>query len=494
MAIWDTERDIEKPDSTDLGDFTKKPRYARIVNVFDANCLGVDKDKYGKVEVVWLDGGGSPRQLIPFTMPWFSWSRGAGIMFMPEVNDVVVCQQRTNGYPVIIGFIPHNWKGSTDQVNLVSPTNVGNTRPLYKGEVCVKGSSGNEIVLDKLGNVTITSVDTGLSENVIASDVEGINNENMFSRTQDKVRSLQTSTVVGNSYLYDGSPVQVGNASQVFESGLYSTVYTSVTLDFNGENIDIPLGSDTFITRLDSVLFTTDDTNLVSFKENKDFIITCQTVYNQGNDNPNELGYRPATTERNTVIYTINPLSSKMKKSKGNLIVKYYSKIFISGVRINNLGDLFLDGRNVVIRSAKEKASLVINDDGEALLRGSSNTVIGNQYEGSVKTDSSGVNISLGIGSTAEAPNTQKDGEDLDPTTYYYVSDDLPLIKLFKEGETWQFSAVTDSEYSNLSNIDKSQIKKLWVSESTYFLTLQKLQELWVDGIHSYGDLKKVRV
>lgn len=494
MSIWNTQRDVDKPITTELGDFSKTPRYARIVNVYDANCLGADKDKYGKIEVVWLEGGGSPRELIPFTLPWFSWSRGSGIMFMPEQNDVVVCLQRTNGYPVIIGFIPHNWKNTTVESSPMVALNTGNTRPLFKGEICIKGSAGNEIVLDKLGNVNITSVDTSLSENVVVNEVGGVNTENIFTRTQDKVNSLQSNTVVGNSYLYDGTPVQVGNADQVFESGVYNTAYSSMTVTYEGKAVDIPIPSDTFITRIDSISFTKDNTKLVPLKEDKDYIISCQTVYNRGNDNPNEIGYKPATTERNTVIYTINPVSNLMKKYKGSLVIKYYTKSFVGGVRVNRLGDLFLDGRNVIIRSAQEKASLSVTDDGEALLRGSANTTIGNSYAGTVKCDDSGVAASYGVGATEEAIKSLIKEDKLNTKgSYYYIDDNFPLIKLYKDGDTWKFTAVTDSEYSSLDLIDRAGIKKIWVSETTTLLTLEKAKSLLVDNVSTYGDLKRVR-
>ena len=142
--IGDLQRDIEKPMPTELGNFTHTVRFARIVDVYDASILdstGNSKD-YGHLSVVFLDSLSTPPILIPYTTPWYSWTRGSGIMYMPEQNDIVACLEQLNGYPVVIGFLPYKWDQSLNKAVLREHREFGQTRPLYKGEVYIKGSAG----------------------------------------------------------------------------------------------------------------------------------------------------------------------------------------------------------------------------------------------------------------------------------------------------------------------------------------------------------------
>ena len=499
--IGDILRDIDKPDASDLGDYTKSIRFARILNVYDASILDSSAsahNKYGKAEILFLDGLGTVPVEIPILSSWFSWTRGSGIMFMPEQNDIVACLMQHNGYPVIIGFLPYKWDETAEKPVKIKKTSVGYTKPLYKGEVCIKASSGGYILLNKNGSVEIDGVDSSINELVI-SEIDGNNNEVMFNRTLNEGESGVSKTVVGKRYLPDGTPKYVGNFPQIFESGV-STIYTqSIDLPF-AESVTFNLQSDAEIVEVKSVEVVYSDGNATKhyIVGDKQYTLIAENVYTPGSKNDNELYYKPATTEKNSIKYTLTIPNKNF--SNATIKLTYDAKVFLGGVRVNSGGDLFLDGRNVVVRSSNENATLVLTDDGRANLRGSGNTSIGNADGGLLRCTQAGVMYSNGIGRDAmgdtESEITKMNlwsalgAEDKDFGALFYISDNLPLFRLYKDGDTWEYKTVTDDEYSALSIKSKATVNKLTLSMCGFFLTKDKLAQLLLDDATTYGDLK----
>lgn len=499
--IGDILRDIEKPDVSDLGDYTKSIRFARILKVYDASVLGESaraNSKYGKAEILFLDGLGTVPTEIPILSSWFSWTRGSGIMFMPEQNDIVACLMQHNGYPVIIGFLPYKWDETTEKPVKVRKTSVGYTKPLYKGEVCLKASSGGYVLLNKYGSVEIDGVDSSVNE-LVVSEIDGNNQEVMFNRTLDEQESGVSKTVVGKRYLPDGTPKFVGNFPQIFESGIY-TVYTQAIELPYAESVSFNLQSDAEIAEVKSVEVVYNDGNATKHYVigDKQYSLVAENVYTPGSQNDNELYYKPATIEKNSIKYTLSIPNKSFSNAK--IKITYVVRVFAGGVRVNSGGDLYLDGRNVIVRSANENATLALSDDGRATLRGGGNTTIGNADGGVLRCTQAGVMYSNGIGRDAmgdtEAEITKMSlwsalgAESSEEGALFYISDNLPLFKLIKKDDTWEYQTVSDEDYSKLSIKSRATVNKLTLSMCSYFLTKEKLAQLLLDDATSYGDLK----
>lgn len=499
--IGDILRDVQKPDVTDLGDYTKSIRFARILRVYDASILEVpssDRSKYGKAEVLFLDGLGTVPTEIPILSNWFSWTRGSGIMFMPEQNDIVACLQQHNGYPVIIGFLPYKWDETTEQPIKVRKTSIGYTRPLYKGEVCLKSSSGGYVLLNKNGSVEIDGVDGSLTDTVI-SEIDGNNQEVMFERTKIESESGISKTVVGKRYLTNGTPVYVGNFPQIFESGVSNYYTQTIELPYS-ETMSFNLQSDTEIVKIRSVevVYNTNGATKRNVIGENQYVLTADNIYTPGSTDEGAMYYRPATTERNSIKYTLNIPAQKV--SGATVKITYDAKTFQGGVRVNSGGDLFLDGRNVILRSYGENASLSLTEEGEAALRGGGVTNIGNPDGGLLRCTQTGVLYSSGIGVTPEVAKEEQiklmdiwsalDAEDPEIGALFYISDNLPLFKLKQTDDKWDYSVVTEEDYAKLSTKARATVHKISLSLSELFLTKQKLATLLESDFVPYGDLK----
>lgn len=503
--IGDLQRDIEKPMPTELGNFTHTVRFARIVDVYDASMLdstGNSKD-YGHLSVVFLDSLSTPPILIPYTTPWYSWTRGSGIMYMPEQNDIVACLEQLNGYPVVIGFLPYKWDQSLNKAVLREHREFGQTRPLYKGEVYIKGSAGGSLLLDKNGTVTLDGTDYSVSEKVV-SNVDGYNSEYSFDRTLPIEDSGISKTIVGNSYLVDGTVKNVGNFPQIFESGAATTSTAMLLLPFTDE-IRFTLPSDVEITQVLSVQVVTrasskGSSQKVNKKTLKDsqYHLSCENIYQRGSLESSSKDFKPATTEKNSYGYT---LTVNLSGLSGQAIqLNYLSRKFVGGVRVNSVGDVFIDGRNVIIRSENERSGLTLKRDGEASIYGTNRTTLGIPGYGFIDCMQNGIQYSTGIlgegfliddgmvKATLKEIMSSSEGN----VAYYYISDSLPLIKVQSEGSNWNFSGVTRDEYMSLSSNTKANIRKIWFSISDKLFNEKKLASMLNSSVLSYGELKRL--
>ena len=495
-------RDEQKFDVSELGDYTKNIRFARILTVYDASVLssasGI-RDKYGKIEILFLDNASTVPIEIPFTLPWFSWTRGSGIMFMPEQNDIVACLEQINGYPVIIGFLPYKWDVTLSKPVVIKKDSIGYTRPLYKGEVCIKSSFGGEVLLNSEGTVEISGIDSSYKESII-SEIDGNNNEVTFERVLGGNENCVAKTVVGKKYLLGGTPKYVGNAPQIFESGTSSFYNQSINLPYS-TSVAFNVTADTEIYEVLNVHINYVDggiTKRIDLLPGQ-YSLVAENIYTPGSNDEQDVYYKPATTERNTIRYTLTV--PQYGYSQCTTTIEYVAKHFVGGVRVNQLGDLFLDGRNVIVRSADEKSTLTLLDSGKATLRGSGTTEIGNVDGGLVSCTAGGVQYGQGIGIDTVSPEhpltrmtieAELSPEDVDFGTLFYMSDTLPLIRLYKEGERWEYKAVTAEEYKTLSPATESTVHKICLSPLGFYFTEQKLADMLAEDVPTYGDLKRL--
>ena len=75
--------------------------------------------------------------------------------------------------------------------------------------------------------------------------------------------------------------------------------------------------------------------------------------------------------------------------------------------------------------------------------------------------------------------------------SYFYVSDNLPLVKLYEQGGTWKFSGVSKEEYDSLSEATKVNIKKITYSQSEKLLTRSTMLSILESDVPSYAELKR---
>lgn len=497
-------RDEQKPNVIDLGNYAKSIRIARILRVYDAEYLknlSSERDKYGKVDILFLDGPGTVPVQIPFLTPWFSWTRGSGIMFMPEQNDIVACQIQHNGYPIIIGFLPYRWDKTLNKPVELQCENLGSTRPLKKGEIFIKSSFGNGVLLNEHGSVEITGTDSSRTNTVI-SNLDNQNFETTFERVQSEEDACISKTIIGNSYLIDGASKFVGSSPQIFESGTSEYFKQSLVLP-HAESVSFNLTADTEIYKIISVTVAyTDDSGVsksVELRENQ-YTLSTENIYTPGAQDDLDVYYKPSTIERNTVKYTLTvPVYNY---SNAITTISFYAKHFVGGIRVNSLGDLFLDGRNVIVRSSSEKSTLSLLESGKVRLRGSGNTVIGNADGGQISCSYGGVQYSQGVAMEQLNPDTliEKQNiwsalgvEDQNMGAIFYISDAAPLVRLFKEnGGKWTYKAVTEEEYRSLSTMQKCTVNKLTVSVSNLLFTEEKLAKLMTENVPTYGELKQL--
>lgn len=490
------ERDLTKPDVTALENFSKSLRYARIVDVYDSSVLEgslSEQDKYGKASIIFLDSVGSSPVLVPFLVPWYSWTRGSGILAIPEANDIVACVEQVGGYPQIIGFLPYKWDEATNSL-IKKDNTIGNIRPLKKGEILLKSSYAGEVYLNKSGSVELVASDPSVNENVITS-IDGNCSENIFTRVLPTEDAKISRTVIGNSYLIDGNVKYVGNSPVVFESGKYLVKSQSLSLPYSQE-LDFILSSDTELVEIESVKIVTLENNRYksTYLRSSQYSIVSQNIYNTGSSDPGNIDYRPATTERNSFKYTL--YLPKLSVSNANVVIDFKSRSFISGIRFNSLGDIFIDGRNVIMRSTNENASLSLTTDGKADLRGAVSTTLGETNAGCLKCSGNTVGYSTGVATPEDSSIVQLKPEEMmgvvndTDGALFYISDALPLIRLYKENDVWKYKAVTEDEYSSYDTFYKASVKKICLSYLNGLFTEDELLKIMDSSAPSYSTLK----
>lgn len=485
-------RDIENPDVSALGDFSKTVRFARIIDVYDAKVLETqsgESDKYGKVSIVFLDGVSSTPVLVPFLTSWFSWTRGSGITFMPEQNDIVACLQQNNGYPVIIGFLPYKWNNTLNKVERVISDPFGETKPLLKGEVSIKSSYGGSVVLDRNGTIVVDGSDSSISERVV-SNIDAYNNEYSFDRVLPNKESGVSRAVFGKSYFLDGTVKNIGNFPQIYECGASETENSSMFLPFMSD-VEFTLPSDTEITSINGlyVVYKEGDVKRKLELKPSQYKLSFSNIYPICSSDEQNIDFKPARVDRNTIGYTLHIVNVNVKGEA--LILDYTSRRFIGGIRVNLAGDVFIDGRNVVIRSENERAHMLLNKIGEANISGASSTTVGTKGLGYIKCTQNSVEYSKGIaGDNRDIDNISLENT-LSGKFYCYISDTMPLLRVELKDGKWNFNGVTLNEYKSLKASEKASIIKFWFSLSDDLLTDKKIIGIMEEELPSYGELKR---
>ena len=255
--------DTKNPNPTELNKVAQGFRVGRVIRVYDADYVqsATESEKiyYGMADVLWLDGICKVPRPVEVCRPWFSWKRGAGIFFMPEVDDIVVCQSRDNGYPVIVSFLPYKWNDSLKRPEEITDATVGTTTPLRKGEILVKAYSQAEILLSSDGSIKLKAKDASNTENVTTVLEENCT-EQFFDRVLPDNTTTIAETTLGYSTDFTGALKSCGSSAQVFESA--AVTYTQETFTLPAESTNVfYLYNDTTIDKINSITVVNKSTN-----------------------------------------------------------------------------------------------------------------------------------------------------------------------------------------------------------------------------------------
>lgn len=494
--------DIQNPNPTELNKIAQGFRVGRVTRVYDADYVNSatesEKINYGKVEVLWLDGLSKVPKPVETCRSWISWKRGAGIFFMPEIDDIVVCQSRDNGYPVIVGFLPYKWNESLKRPEEVTDATVGLLHPLRKGEILIKSSSQAEVFLSSEGTIKLKSKDASNTENVTTLLEENCT-EQFFDRVISNNTSTVSETTLGYTHDFTGALKSCGSSAQVFESASVSYTEDSITLPANKTNT-FYLFNDSEIDHVVSVsILNKSDNNSVTLKEGQ-YNISTEFVYLPFEPKAGEYLFKPCNAEKNIVKYTLN-IPNFSFVSENIIVLTVIIKKVLGAIRLNSAGDLFLDGRNVIVRSQNVNSSLSLAEDGTTKLRGIY-TDLGNNLEGKVLLNKAG--ITKEVGNFFPASETLRDVQNvatIDNPKLFYVDNAFPLIKIYYasaeevsagEPSGWVLSGVSKEEYDSFSIEQKNSVEKTYISqaEDSSLITQSFILDLIQKGFPSYAFLK----
>lgn len=494
--------DTKNPNPTELNKVAQGFRVGRVIRVYDADYVqsATESEKiyYGMADVLWLDGICKVPRPVEVCRPWFSWKRGAGIFFMPEVDDIVVCQSRDNGYPVIVSFLPYKWNDSLKRPEEITDATVGTITPLRKGEILVKASSQAEILLSSDGSIKLKAKDASNTENVTTVLEENCT-EQFFDRVLPDNTTTISETTLGYSTDFTGALKSCGSSAQVFESS--AVTYTQETFTLPAESTNVfYLYNDTTIDKINSVTVVNKSTNNCVTLKQSQYTIKTEFVYLPFDPQVSSILYKPCNAEKNVTKYILT-IPNFSFAAENAIVVDATVKNVLGAIRLNSSGDLFLDGRNVVIRAKESDASVALKEDGSAKMQGIS-TEIGNTLGGKILLNKMG--ITKEVGNFSPASETQRNTEAIatkDSPKLFYIDEMYPLIKVYyvspeeaSSGESsgWVIDGVNKEEYDLLSIEEKASVEKTYISqvndptqitESTILSLIQK-------GYPSYSVLK----
>jgi len=454
--------DIKTKELVDAASFTKTVRFAKVTQVYDADNYN---ENYGKVELIWLDTQLPVSGLVDVMESSSSAIYGCGIYGMPNVGDIAVCLPQNNGAPIVLGFInPNKFKAtnaSTANIEIL-----GNLPKLRAGEYFIKGRAQSSIWFKNDGSVNI-AVKNGESLSDIINT--GDKNNNAKLELVRKVESSNDNNVfelnIGASYA--DTAVNAGCNTCIFTAGTY--LYTSSRVNIPASQgvslYNIPLPEHCELVSVNSATLYEEDAVPIKVVQSSNLKYQVSSVYASSAVNGSILTTHPCTLDseiNSAQVEVPNEIVSLIgrKEINYNIVFDVVTKSLKGGIRINADGDVFIDGRNVVLRSQNNKASLGLFDDGNTVLN-TSRAQLGDVLGGTILLNRGGIILSAGSSESGDVMNcgytlnnnlTQVFG----PFIYFYVSGDLPLVRYDTQNNV--FTLVSTTEYSDMSPMDKYRI------------------------------------
>lgn len=452
--------DLERTDVTGQNDYTKYIRFARVVKVYDADTLAESKE-YGAVDLIWLDTGDNINGHIQFLKPGYSSVYGSGIIVMPNVNDIAACYAIQDAPPVILGFFSRLQFEAAMTADKEGYGDIGYIHPLKAGEILIKGRSQSEIYLQNDGRVKVTVQDGTQSVLNSTSSVQD-NTEPYVNRPDGSILNTQVELTLGSDSDLEGS--DAGFAKSVFSLKTKAKTTGTVLIPcVKGKlSYELPVDDSREIAEIVKINVITKDNGVESVKKEitKGIILRKKYTYLKEEIGKNGATKDPCSLDiNNSFAYiTIPAVDAGLIKSNTYIRVFYiatYPSISFVG---NQLGDLFIDARNIVMRTTDSNAYLGLFSNGQVKLGGSS-VDIGDQLHGNVKVDQAGVVLSSGINTNSKVITIGAENiiGHIGFRHYFYVSDELPVF--YYDPLTKQFAICEVNDYDQLSDIDVVNLK-----------------------------------
>lgn len=491
----------ENRDVTGQQDITKYIRYAKVTKVYDASTLA-ESDKYGKVDLVWLDTLDPVNGSIDVIKPFFSTVYGCGIYALPCVNDIAVCVHQQDGPPVIIGFLAKDQFLAATTADSNGFGQIGYVEPIKSGEIVVKGKSQSYTHFKNDGTIHVVAVD-GTTRSTVLSEDNVRNTEPVYERpVADRTNTLVDLTI--------GSPEETvgpdaGCSYSVFDLKTGRCIQASITVDATqGQTqFSLPVADGQEVVSVDSLNILEFDTQSKSYKTSASFSSGVKLFKNYTYLSK-ELGdygatKNPCTLDINHsfayVEITPNIVGYIGENSKVHINYTYrVNDIRIAG---NDLGDLFMDARNLVMRANGNSSYLGLFADGSVRLGGTS-VEVGDRLHGHISTGVSGVELSAGVSKTARVTTVQPEEAyySVGPVTFFYIDDSYPLF--YYDADERKYGIVTPDVYGNLNYLQRCDIlpRNFSSDDSVESFTKEMAREVMGEAesagesVISYGELK----
>lgn len=495
-----TARDVNTPYPSDPINLSKHIRLARITKVYDIdeaypNNLG----EYGNVEIMWLDAVDpyNNKETIPCLTPGASWSRGSGIYRMPHINDVAAVFQLPNTRPIIIGYLPKYLTQAITSSEDSPAEVVGKLPALRSGEILLKSSGQNEIIISNNDVIKFTTRDSSQHSIVSTEDISETT-EFEFARVLNNDNNITAELTLGLS----GETLGAGNVVASLEVPTFYQKICEFNIDKNAQSsFTLPTSYTGVAYKISSAVFVPSQGNQTSsvvhnkFLNINDFTINTLRSYTKadekdtGDINSNELSFD--NTIYTSIVTIQNTKTSSLLKAGGKLLLSVVYKEALGSIKVNNLADCEINMRNIVFKN-KKNVMLGLFDDG-TLRTSAAETELGNTLTGHMRLNPAGVSINAGLAEGATVNiNTDVDaiknhfytdgpitetGDSAAGRHYFAISDSLPLF--YYDTDNKVFGITLQEEYDNLTIETRSHIpyRNFDDSDSGLF-TVGRVQEL----------------
>lgn len=446
-------------DVTNQTDYTKYIRFAKVLKVYDASTLS-ESDLYGKVDLIWLDSGVKINGASDIVKPFYSVTYGCGIVTMPCVNDIAACYCVQDAPPIILGFFSKDQFDAALNADKLGFGSIGYIRAIKSGEVLIKSRSQSEIYLKNDGTINI-QVRNGKNKATACVEDTTNNNEPVISRTSSSDTDTLLEFNLGINEFDIGNSSGAGKTVFSMVSGVHSKKTIFIDVDRRMTVFSLPVDSTNEVISVDK--FVVLKKTVTGYSPVKEFttgmVLNKQYVYL-----PESVGEYGATENPCSLDINNSFVSVKAPNMAAGLIEKgarisitYTVRIPSCKITSNSLGDLFVDSRNIVMRSGGASSYLGLFNDGSVKL-GGSHLELGDKLRGHITVNRAGVELSAGALSTSAVATVDKDMNIAATGTFYYfiIKDDYPLFG-YNASEKKYFVCGLD-EYNSMSNYDKCHL------------------------------------
>lgn len=446
-------------DNIYVEDYTKHIRFAKVTKVYDSETLA-DSSNYGTVDLVWLDTKDAVNGHVSFLKTGYSSVYGYGIIVMPSIGDIAACYTLPMAQPIIIGFMSKD-QYEASKADRRNTDVIGYIPSLKSGEILIKSKSQSSILLRSDGTVDITIQDGNKKNSVPVPKTDSY----LTELISNKSNGDHSNTVLSMSLGIKED--QVGPSSQIFSLNSGNTFNQLYTLDGIKNQLTYSLkpltGHDVIGFEYVKIYTESEEGRKVLTKvldRNSKVNILKSYYYTQGLSNASS-SEPTCNLDNNGIVVTLTlpaNVAGLLKKNTTIEVMLVLRKNNFS-FRVNDLGDLFIDCRNMVVKSREGKSCFGLFDDSRITCK-ATEVNIGDKLGGFVKTNRDGVAVSSGIYEDSAIENIKHDhiNSVVGETYYFYIIDQFPLFSYKPNNESNKFAIVPLSEYRALHPYDIDRI------------------------------------